>query len=94
MILGVSRDTLKSHDKFIDKVGIPFVLLSDEEQSMLAEYGVLKEKTMFGKTALGIARTTFLIDESGIIRKIYGKVDTKTHAREILTDLGVTPAAE
>lgn len=94
MILGVSRDSLKSHDKFIDKVGIPFVLLSDEDQTMLNEYGVLKEKTMFGKTALGIARTTFLIDEAGIIQKIYDKVDTKTHAREILSDLGVTSAPE
>lgn len=87
VILGVSKDSLKSHVKFIEKVGIPFVLLSDEAGTMLEDYGVFVEKKMYGKTYMGIQRSTFLIDPSGIIRKIYPKPNTKTHAEEVLADL-------
>lgn len=87
VILGVSKDSLKSHDKFIEKLGIPFVLLTDGNAAMMTEYGVFREKMTFGKTALGIVRTTFLINPQGIIEKIYEKPKTATHAEEILKDL-------
>ena len=70
VIIGVSRDSLKSHDKFIEKYELPFLLLSDENEDVCNLYGVLKEKTMFGEKCFGIERSTFLIDESGIIKKI------------------------
>lgn len=87
IILGVSKDSLKSHDKFIEKLGIPFVLLTDEDTQMMQDYGVYREKTVFGKVGLGIVRTTFLIDENGMIQKIYEKPKTANHAEEILKDL-------
>ncbi len=87
MILGVSRDSLKSHDKFIDKLGIPFLLLSDEEGKASSDYDVLKNKSMFGKTALGVIRSTFIIDGDGMLRKIYRNPKTETHAEEVLAAL-------
>ncbi|MDU1969422.1 MAG: peroxiredoxin [Clostridium perfringens] len=83
IIIGISRDSIKSHDKFIEKYDLPFLLLSDEEETICNLYGVLKEKTMFGKKCFGIERSTFLIDENGIIKKIYRKVKVAGHVDEL-----------
>lgn len=84
VILGISRDTIASHEKFITKHEIPFILLSDKEEVVCNLYGVLKEKNMYGKKAIGIERSTFLIDETGIITKIYRKVKVAGHIDDIL----------
>ena len=83
VIIGVSRDSLKSHDKFIEKYDLPFLLLSDEDEVVCNLYGVLKEKNMFGKKCFGIERSTFLIDEKGIITKIYRKVKVPGHIDDL-----------
>ncbi|MDU4802893.1 MAG: peroxiredoxin [Clostridium butyricum] len=83
IIIGISRDSIKSHDKFIEKYDLPFLLLSDEKETVCNLYGVLKEKTMFGKKSFGIERSTFLIDENGIIKKIYRKVKVAGHVDEL-----------
>ena len=83
IIIGISRDSIKSHDKFIEKCDLPLLLLSDEEETVCNLYGVLKEKTMFGKKCFGIERSTFLIDENGIIKKIYRKVKVAGHVDEL-----------
>lgn len=84
VILGISRDSLASHDKFIDKYCLPFLLLSDPDELVCDLYGVLKEKTMFGKKSVGIERSTFIIDENGIIKKIYRKVKVNEHINNVL----------
>lgn len=83
VIIGISRDSLKSHDKFIEKYDLPFLLLSDEDEVVCNLYGVLKEKNMFGKKCFGIERSTFLIDEKGIITKIYRKVKVAGHIDDL-----------
>lgn len=83
VILGVSRDSLTSHDKFIAKYELPFILLSDEKEEVCNLYGVLKEKNMFGKKSIGIERSTFVIDENGIISKIYRKVKVTGHIEQL-----------
>ena len=87
IILGISRDTLDSHDKFIKKLNIPYILLSDDDEKVCNLYGVLKEKTMFGKKRMGIERSTFIIDESGNIKKIYRKVKVDGHIEDILESI-------
>jgi peroxiredoxin Q/BCP len=87
VILGVSRDNMNSHDKFIEKLNIPFILLSDTEETVCTLYDVLKEKNMYGKKKIGIERSTFLIDEEGIITKIYRKVKVDGHIQDILDNL-------
>lgn len=87
VILGISRDSLNSHDKFIEKYCLPFLLLSDEDETVCNLYGVLKEKTMFGKKSFGIERSTFIIDEDGIIKKIYRKVKVDGHIDHVLETL-------
>lgn len=87
VVLGVSRDSLKSHDKFIEKFNLPFVLLSDEKEEVVKEYDVLKEKTMFGKKVMGIVRTTFIINPEGEIIKIYSKPKTENHGNLVLEEL-------
>ncbi|WP_194190225.1 peroxiredoxin [Clostridium chrysemydis] len=84
VILGVSRDNLKSHEKFINKYELPFVLLSDEDEIVCKLYDVLKEKNMFGKKVFGIERSTFVIDEEGKIIDIYRKVKVKGHVESLL----------
>lgn len=79
VILGISRDTLTAHAKFIDKYNLPFVLLSDKEEVVCKLYDVLKEKTMCGRTGIGIERSTFIIDETGKLMKIYRKVKVAGH---------------
>lgn len=87
IVLGISRDTLESHDKFIDKLALPFVLLSDEESTVCTLYDVLKEKNMYGKKSIGIARSTFIVDEEGILIYENRKVKAEEHGEEILTFL-------
>ena len=82
-VIGISKDSVASHRKFAEKYGLPFILLSDPEGEVISAFGVWKEKTMFGKTALGVARTTFIIDENGIIEKVMPKVKPDTNAEEI-----------
>lgn len=83
-VLGVSVDDEKSHRKFIEKFNLPFPLLADTDHQLVEAYGVWVEKNMYGRTYMGIARTTFVIDEEGIIADIIGKVDTKSHTAQIL----------
>ncbi|WP_337040540.1 thioredoxin-dependent thiol peroxidase [Emticicia sp. 17c] len=84
IVLGVSTDSEKSHKKFIQKYALPFDLLSDTDHKIVNDYGVWAEKQMWGRTYMGIVRTTFVIDEKGIIEEIISKVDTKNHAEQIL----------
>lgn len=84
VILGISRDTITSHEKFSTKHELPFLLLSDTNETVCNLYGVLKEKNMYGKKAIGIERSTFLIDETGIITKIYRKVKVAGHIDDVL----------
>jgi peroxiredoxin len=87
VIMGISKDSVKSHQGFKAKHQLPFTLLSDSEAKVLNGYGVWKEKTLYGRKFMGTERTTFLIDEKGIIRKIYRKVKPKGHAQTLLIDL-------
>ncbi len=87
IILGVSKDSIQSHQKFKRKHSLPFTLLSDPEGNALSLYGVWKKKSLYGKTFMGTERTTFLIDEKGIIKKVYRKVKVKGHAQACLLDL-------
>ena len=84
VILGVSRDSIESHKQFADKYKFSFPILSDENGEVIEKYHVYKEKSMFGHTFLGIKRTTFLIDEKGIIKKIIDKPVPENHTQEIL----------
>ncbi len=83
-VLGVSPDTEAKHQKFIAKYNLPFDLLADTNNSIALAYGVWVEKSMYGKTYMGIARTTFIIDENGLLLDIFTKVNTKNHALQIL----------
>jgi len=87
VILAVSKDSVTSHRKFKEKHQLPFTLLSDPESKVSNEYGVWKEKVLYGRKFMGTERTTFLIDEKGIIRKIYTKVKPEGHAQTCLLDL-------
>lgn len=84
-VLGVSVDNQTAHQKFIGKYDLPFTLVADTDKRVVEAYGVWQEKSMYGRKYMGTARTTFLIDENGIITNIIGKVDTKKHAEQILT---------
>ena len=83
-ILGISKDSPKSHQKFIDKFDLPFDLIADEDQNVHMKYGTWIEKSMYGKNYMGTARWTFLIDEKGNIENIIQKVKTKEHTSQIL----------
>ena len=82
-VIGVSVDDEDSHQKFIQKFQLPFTLLSDTDKKMVEAYGVWQEKSNFGRQYMGIIRTTFVIDENGIIEDVITKVDTKEHAQQI-----------
>ncbi len=84
VILGVSKDSVASHHRFRQKEGLTFHLLSDEESDVSERYGVWKEKSMYGKTHMGIERTTFVIDENGRVAKVFPKVKVQGHADEVL----------
>jgi len=83
-VLGVSADDEKSHKKFANKYSLPFPLLADPEHNIIEAYHVWAEKSMYGKTYMGIVRTTFIIDENGVIQEIISKIDTKNHAEQVL----------
>ncbi|KAF0242531.1 MAG: thioredoxin-dependent thiol peroxidase [Sediminibacterium sp.] len=83
-IVGVSVDSVKSHKKFQEKFELPFPLVSDEDKKIVDKYNLWGEKKFMGRTYMGTTRTTFLIDEAGIIKKIIAKPDTKNHTEEII----------
>ena len=87
VVLGISKDNLNSHNKFIEKFNLPFILLSDEDKIVCNLYDVIKEKNMYGKKVLGIERSTFLIDEEGKLIKEFRKVKVKGHIEEVLNSL-------
>jgi len=87
VILGVSKDSVKSHQRFKQKHALPFTLLSDPEGKVLDLYEVWKKKSLYGRTFMGTERTTFLINEDGVIEKVYRKVKAKGHAEICLLDL-------
>lgn len=84
VILGVSPDSVKAHEKFIDKFSLPFLLLADEDKKICQSYGVWVKKSMYGREYMGVQRATFIISKNGKIDKIYPKVDTKIHDQEVL----------
>ena len=86
-IIGVSADSVESHKKFAEKYKLPFNLLSDEKKEVVEKYGVWQEKSMYGKKYMGIVRTTFIIDSSGKIRKIFPKVKVDEHNKEVIEAL-------
>jgi peroxiredoxin Q/BCP len=94
VILGVSKDSIQSHQKFKKKYELPFSLLSDPEGKVLKLYDVWKEKNLYGRTFMGTERSTFLIDEKGIVKKIYRKVKVNGHAQTCLLDLTSNPNNE
>ena len=83
VILGISPDSVKSHQKFKEKFDLPFTLLADEDHAIAEKYGVWQKKSMYGRTYMGIARTTFVIDKDGKVAKIFEKVKPKGHAEEV-----------
>jgi peroxiredoxin Q/BCP len=87
VVIGISKDDASSHEKFKKKYNLPFYLLSDPDHKVIEKYGAWKEKKMFGKSSMGIARITYIIDEEGIIQKAYDKVKPEAHGEEILEDL-------
>ena len=87
VVVGVSRDSVASHRKFKQKYGIPYRLLADEDSRLCDAFGVIVEKTLYGKTSLGIQRSTFLIDASGKIVKTWPKVSVEGHAEDVLSKL-------
>lgn len=86
-IIGISKDNAKNHTRFKEKYALPFTLLVDANADVCEAYGVINKKSLFGKTFLGIQRSTFLIDEQGIIRAIWRKVRVKGHVEQILNEI-------
>lgn len=87
VVIGVSKDSAASHQKFAEKHGLPFILLSDPELTAIQAYGVWQEKKLYGKVSMGVVRSTFVIDENGVIEKVMPKVKPDTNAGEILAYL-------
>lgn len=88
-MVGVSPDSVESHKKFRDKFGLKFNLIADTEKEILQAYDAWGEKSMYGKKYMGVLRTTFVIDENGIILEIFDKVKTKDHSKQIFTSLNL-----
>ena len=84
IVLGVSRDSLASHEKFRDKQSFPFDLISDPDESLCRHFDVIQEKSLYGRKFMGIVRSTFLIDDTGRLRKEWRNVKVKGHAAEVL----------
>ena len=87
VVIGVSKDSAASHQRFAQKYDLPFLLLSDPELGVLQAYGVWQEKKLYGKVSMGVVRTTFIIDENGVIEKVMPKVKPDTNAADILAYL-------
>lgn len=86
-VIGISKDSAASHAKFAEKHSLPFVLLADPERQAIEAYGVWQEKKLYGKVSMGVVRTTFIIDENGVILKIMPKVKPDTNAADVLAFL-------
>ena len=84
VVIGVSKDSVASHQKFAEKYDLPFVLLSDPELTAIQAYGVWQEKKLYGKVSMGVVRSTYVIDRNGVIEKVMPKVKPDTNAAEIL----------
>ena len=89
VVLGVSPDNAQSHNKFIEKFKLPFILLSDENKKICENYGVWVKKSMYGREYMGVARTTFIIGKDGKLEKVYEKVKPEGHAEEVLEFLKI-----
>jgi peroxiredoxin Q/BCP len=89
VVIGISKDSAASHFKFAQKNGLPFILLSDPETEVIQKYGVWQEKKMYGKTSMGVVRSTYVISEKGMIEKVFPKAKPDTNAQEILQYLEV-----
>ena len=87
IIIGISADSSERHQKFIDKYKLPFELIADEDKKICEKYGVWQEKKLYGKTYMGIVRSTFIIVKIGIVQKIFTKVKVKGHVDEVLESL-------
>jgi thioredoxin-dependent peroxiredoxin len=87
VIIGISPDDVKKHKKFEEKYALPFTLIADPEKTIIDKYGVWGEKNLYGRKYMGLHRTTFLIDEKGVIQKIFRKPKSKIHSEEILKAL-------
>ena len=87
VVIGISKDSEASHNKFAEKYNLPFILLSDPELAAIKAYDVWQEKKLYGKISMGVVRTTFIIDENGNIEKVMSKVKPDTNAAEILAEL-------
>jgi len=87
VVIGISKDSVASHKKFEEKFGLPFTLLSDTELTAIQAYDVWKEKTMCGKTSMGVVRTTYLIDENGVIVKAFGNVKAAENPAKMLSEV-------
>ena len=87
VVVGVSKDSVASHKRFEEKFGLPFTLLSDTEKTVIQAYDVWKEKKNYGKVSMGVVRTTYLIDEEGIIVKAFGKVKAADNPQQMLNEL-------
>lgn len=87
VVIGISKDSVASHQKFAQKYELPFLLLSDPELQAIQAYDVWKEKKLYGKVSMGVVRTTYLIDAQGVIEKVMPKVKPDTNAAEILAYL-------
>lgn len=84
VVFGISPDTVASHRKFVDKQSLNFTLLADPDKVAIGAYDVWKEKSMYGKTSMGVVRSTFVIDAHGVIRKVFPKVRVEGHAKQVL----------
>lgn len=89
VVIGISKDSVQSHAKFAEKFNLPFILLSDPDLEAIKAYGVWQEKKLYGKLSMGVARTTFIIDEKGVVEKVMPKVKPDTNAGEILQYLNI-----
>ena len=87
-VIGISKDSVTSHARFAEKHNLNFILLSDPELTAIQAYGVWQEKKLYGKVSMGVVRTTFIIDEKGVIEKVMLKVKPDTNAADILAELG------
>ena len=87
VVLGVSKDSVASHKRFEEKYGLPFTLLSDVDKEVIQAYGVWQEKKNYGKVSMGVVRTTYLIDENGVIVKAFGKVKAADNPAQMLGEL-------
>lgn len=87
VVIGVSKDSVASHVKFAEKYNLPFILLADPERKAIEAYGVWQEKKLYGKTTMGVVRSTYIIDEEGMVEKVLPKVKPDTNAEEILAYL-------